>query len=413
MPTDTPSPHRFLAPRATATQQQRQKLQSGLRNAVTVQTPQSVIATLQTPNLQLKKVPPARRFVIPPPRDAPSVETPVRAKEKEREVGRDVPSYKTSPPKPRRKFERVESIQDSSQSSAVGTQNEDDGEDVLQSIEQGTPSISNPQATAYDSAEEFVSIPTNNHKRRRLSPPSSPFNRPATTPQTPLPTSNSTSHRFKVPPSRTPGPFASKSHNPASLPLSKAHPTPASYRPQFILPPHPTSPPKPSKPLPEIFSPSRKHGKYIPDGLASTMTSWIIETANTGFAAQERSGTGGVVWGRERDDGVKLKVRIAQVCTGSAASSHAQDHVDGVECVAGAVVHVTGQLEDHRNTGRPASLADDEHGQVRILLAGQGGVRGSSRVRIKKGALVGIRAPWWDIDVGAHKWTIGVDWVVL
>ncbi|KAH9878075.1 hypothetical protein J1614_003292 [Plenodomus biglobosus] len=413
MPTDTPSPHRFLAPRATATQQQRQKPPSGLRNAVSVQTPQSVIATLQTPNTQLKKVTPARRFVIPPPRDAPSVETPVRAKEKEREVGRDVPSHETSPPKPRRKFERVESIQDSSQSSAVENKNEDDGEDVLQSIEQGSPSISNAQATANDDAEDFFSLSTNHHKRRRLSSPSSPSSRPATTPQTPHPTSNSTSHRFKVPPSRTPGPFTSTSHNPASLPLSKAHPTPTPHRPQFILPPHPTSSPKPSKPLPEIFSPSRKHGKYIPDGLASIMTGWIIETANTGFAAQERSGTGGVVWGRERDDGVKLKVRISHLCTGSADPSHAQDHVDEVECVAGAVVYVAGQLENHGNTGRPASLVDNEHSQVRILLAGQGDVRGSGRVPIKKGTLVGIRAPWWDIDVGAHIWTIGVDWVVL
>jgi hypothetical protein len=26
---------------------------------------------------------------------------------------------------------------------------------------------------------------------------------------------------------------------------------------------------------------------------------------------------------------------------------------------------------------------------------------------------VGIRAPMWDVDVGAEKWVVGVDWVVL
>jgi hypothetical protein len=82
-----------------------------------------------------------------------------------------------------------------------------------------------------------------------------------------------------------------------------------------------------------------------------------------------------------------LKVRIV------AASS--ADAIGEVECFPGHFVFVHGEDE------------------VRVLLAGQGGARGTGGVKLKIGGNVGIRAPMWDVDVGGETWVVGVDWVVL
>jgi hypothetical protein len=34
-------------------------------------------------------------------------------------------------------------------------------------------------------------------------------------------------------------------------------------------------------------------------------------------------------------------------------------------------------------------------------------------VWVKKGGMVGIRVPMWDVEVGGGVWVVGVDWVVL
>ena len=55
----------------------------------------------------------------------------------------------------------------------------------------------------------------------------------------------------------------------------------------------------------------------------------------------------------------------------------------------------------------------EEAGEVKALLAGQGGARGSGGVRVRKGDVVGVRAPVWDLTVAGETWVVGVDWVVL
>jgi hypothetical protein len=138
------------------------------------------------------------------------------------------------------------------------------------------------------------------------------------------------------------------------------------------------------------------------------MQSWIIETANTGFAAQERSTTGGVVWVRDREDGVRLRVRVKAAC-----SSSSQDGEPEVECFPGHFVFVRGETEPGMyNHSRAPSVVDND-GEMRILLAGQGGARGAAGVKIKIGSIVGVRAPMWDVDVAGEKWMIGVDWVAI
>jgi len=393
MPTHTPSPHRFLAPHPPSTQKTK-KPQSGLRNALAIQTPASTKKVQPKPELQFKKLTPAKRFVFAPPRQTQEI-----AKERRDEPQEDAFAHATPLPKLRRKFERVESIEEPSQSSQSEAQDELHGEDVMQSIEGGDTQLGRWDRQGEDQEDDmlFESVQTN--KRRRISPASSPSLQQPSEPSTPAPVSNATTHRFRVPPPRTPAPFPS---------IAAVISTPASVpqRPHFILPALPTSPPKPSRPLPEIFSPSRKNGKYIPSGLASTVTTWMIETANTGFAAQDRSSA---VTGRDREDGVKLRIRVSSLSRGGGQSRSAEE----VDCYAGGVVFACGDTEAGMYNASRTENVHGEHTAMRVLLAGQGGTRSSGGVLVKTGSVIGIRAPMWDVDVSGEKWTVAVDWVLL
>lgn len=377
------------------------------------QTPKPKGATAYAPEVQFKKVTPAKRFVYAPTRPVPSTES---VKDKHDGIVPGAQTQYTPRAKPRRPFERVESIEEGSQSSPASIQDEHYSGGVLPSIEHVGLFTADARDEDEDEDEDMLFESAGQNKRRRMSPPSSPSQQPRTGPHTPVPVQNSTTHRFKVPPPRTPGlyntvgPFNHPSNSSTTATGSLA---PASHRPHFILPPQPTSPPKPSKPLPEIFSPSRKHGKYIPNGLASTMTSWIIETANTGFAAQERSTGGGVVWGQDREDGVKLRVRIRDVSTGAAPTSQGESNPAEVQCFTGGVVFARGDAEPGLYNASRAGSTATETVETRLLLAGLGGARGAGSVRIRPGGVVGVRAPLWDVDVGGETWVVGVDWVVL
>jgi hypothetical protein len=388
MPTHTPSPHRFIAPNPLSTQKPKPKPQSSLRNGFTVQTPKPDITTNNQNDVQSRKLTPAKRFVIAPHRRTPSGNELAESKDYE-EAQVLVHSQLTPRPKLRRKFERIESIEEP-QSSPDAPLHDTNSFGIVQSVEHERLFGDNEAQQEEDEDDDEMLFVTEEHnKRRRISPHSSSPSRGNPEPTTPIAPHNSTTHRFVVPPPRSPALFSGAKNlaNTASLTPATTATTPAPHRPAFILPPQPTSPTKASRPLPEIFSPSRKTQRYVPNGLASTLQGWIIETANTGFAAQERVTIGGVVWGRDREDGVKLKVHV------TAASL--QDANGEVECFPGQFVFVHG---------------DDE---TRVLLAGQGGARGAGGVKIRVGGVVGIRAPMWDVDVGGDKWVFGVDWVVL
>lgn len=143
------------------------------------------------------------------------------------------------------------------------------------------------------------------------------------------------------------------------------------------------------------------------------MQSLIIETANTGFAAQDRGA--GIVWGREKEDGVRIKVKVTQVSRGMEGNHNEDEEEDEeeVECFLGHVVFVKGTMEPGLyNISRAQSMVDDG-GEMKVLLAGQGGTKGVGSVRIRRGAVVGVRVPTWDVEVGGEKWLVGVDWVIL
>jgi hypothetical protein len=133
----------------------------------------------------------------------------------------------------------------------------------------------------------------------------------------------------------------------------------------------------------------------VPAGLAATAQSWIVDMASAG-------GRGGVRWGREREDGVRLRVRVGEVAGGGGNVSR-----DAVECVGGGgVVFVRGCFE-------AGEEGEAEGGHVSVLLAAMGGNRGAANIAVETGCLLGIKAPMWNVDVSGETWTVGVDWAVL
>lgn len=152
--------------------------------------------------------------------------------------------------------------------------------------------------------------------------------------------------------------------------------------------------------------------------MAATLQSWIHETASTGYSAT--TGTA-VVWGRDREDGVKMRVHVLSVTPGRFGRGRSDER--GVECIPGGVVLVHGTTDSTLQDASRAPDAmhiDEEPGrgtEIRIMLAGQGGTRGRSAVWMKAGGVVGVRSPIWDVCLGAgeeaQKWLIAVEWVVL
>ncbi|KAF2475288.1 uncharacterized protein BDR25DRAFT_254188 [Lindgomyces ingoldianus] len=388
MSSHTPSPHRFLPPDVHSIQKPKPKPPSALRHGITAKAPKTGGTIPLKPVLsQTPKVTPAKRFVIVPAQHASTAATVERGGEKEK-VDKAWTHTQTTPlVRARRRLERVEKIEEGSQESPSRYPNNEDYEDE-------------------DEDEELLFTPLNK-KRRRLSPEFTPSLCPSKShiihqpPQTPAPASavGTSSHRFLVPTLRPP-----------TISNSIAT-TPAPTRPHFLLPPQPTSP-QLIHPLPETFSPQRKGQKYVPGGLANTLQSWIIEATNNGHAAQTRDT---VIWGKEKDDGIKLRLKVSGIRSSNPHTGH-----DGrsVECFPGTVVFVRGDTEaglsnsfrvigSQRQRGDGGSL-----GGVRVMLAGQGSAR-SGVVRVGKGNVVGIRAPVWNTDVSGEKWVVGVDWVVL
>ncbi|KAF2787579.1 hypothetical protein K505DRAFT_411351 [Melanomma pulvis-pyrius CBS 109.77] len=417
MPLHTPSPHRFLAPHPSSTPQPtKPKPQSSLRHGFTAQTPKPAFSALQSADAQ--KTAPSKRFVITPVRSVPGRAGATRGREDE--AWTQAQTQQTPRAKLARKLERGESIEEGSQSSPSGSPRYRDPDGgIAGPIEQGSSMSAGHQDGKHeedegddDDDEEMLFTPrarnANANKRRRLSPVPS-HSLPAVSisthaqaqpPRTPAPASNT--YRFLAPTPRTPQLFSNSNPAPTTTTTTSTAttPAPASTRPHFILPPQHFSPPKPSNPLPETFSPSRKGQKYVPDGLASTLQSWIVEAANTGYAAQTRDT---VIWGREKEDGVKMRVRVTDIRSGGRERGAEGE----VECYPGGFVLASGDAET-----RTSSITGDAVA-MRVMLAGQGGARGAGGVRVRVGNVLGIRAPMWDVEVGGETWIVGVDWVVL
>lgn len=129
--------------------------------------------------------------------------------------------------------------------------------------------------------------------------------------------------------------------------------------------------------------------------MASEVARWIIEAAGSEFGGRGRQPYG---HGREREEGVRLRVRLGDVRAGYGAEPHSEAAEAGIEGFVGGVVFAKEETDRGRSRG--------------VVLIGQAG-RGTSEKRVRKGSTVGVRAPCWDVDVRGEKWVVGVDWIVL
>ena len=116
-----------------------------------------------------------------------------------------------------------------------------------------------------------------------------------------------------------------------------------------------------------------------------------------------------MTWGRDKEDGVKTRVRITEILK----SGTRDDGDDSVGCYAGGVVFARGHVQPTTyDASRAAGILDGDE-ELSILIAGQGGVRGSGGVRVKIGSVLGVRVPTWDVNVRGEKWLVAVDWILL
>ncbi|KAF2005956.1 hypothetical protein P154DRAFT_423645 [Amniculicola lignicola CBS 123094] len=383
MPAQTPSPHRFLSRPSTSTQKPKPKPPSNLRHGFTAPPTHHTVTPRQAPiePSETQRVTPARRFVIAPvARKSSSIHDGTSSQREEEDgvvgvVGMGGQQQTPMPKSSRRKFDRIERIQGGGHESHEGGE-EDENADA-----------------------ELLFTPPK-PKRRRLSsspgPPQTSLAAPSTTTSASIST-----YRFIHPSHTTP---KLPSTSTASTTSSS---TPLPTRPHFLLPPSPTSKPA-THPLPETFSPSRKGQKYVPGGLASTLQSWIVEV---GSMAQMH-GSGGVAWGRDREEGVRMRVRVLGV-DGRASAKNGEKEGNEVECFAGGVVFVEGKVDMDRGMFDGSRGQGRGNGEVGVMLAGAGGARGSGGVKIREGSVVGIRAPTWDVEMMGDIWVVGVDWLVL
>ncbi|KAF2492200.1 hypothetical protein BU16DRAFT_564665 [Lophium mytilinum] len=349
-PPVTPSPHRFLPPR-----EPRAPKPSALRNGTQVPQRAPALTPRFASIVPAEQLTPARRFTFA----SRSVG------EGEKTAPEPTQRGRTQTPKPTRKLKRVESIDDASQETAAGDVDEEQYNGVDKT----------PQDA--DEEEDELLFGPSQHKRRRLSLDQASiediFNTPtAHPPSTPAPAS----YRFL--PQRTPVPTVDAL-------------TSVAARPTFLLPSHTSSSP-PAHPLPEAFSPQRRGQKYVPGGLASTARNWIMEVAHT-TSSSAKSGAG---------DGYRVKLRVSDINFGDDAAGLDSDHV--VETNHGGMLLIQGTFEPERDC--------ETERDARAILTGHSG-RKPAPLRVRPGSMVGIRAPWWDVEIRGKKWIVAADWGVL
>ncbi|KAF2748263.1 hypothetical protein M011DRAFT_466677 [Sporormia fimetaria CBS 119925] len=371
MSSSTPSPHRFITSSTPSVQKPKPKL-SDLRYTIFSAPVQNstVIDHASTPSG--KTTIPAKRFVVKSAKCTFKVA---------RKIGDGRP---TGFPSPQCRFP-------SRKTDIIDTTSSPPSPDTSQ-IDVDTPiHIHAHDSTALDASdsdpdgEMLFENADHRDKRRRISPelPSSPSREPEKKCMTPV----SNTHRFNL-----------AFLHPPTVSTSTSTPVPihTPTRPPFLLPTR-TSPAKTQSrlPAPEAFSPSRKGNKYVAGGMAATLQSWIVETANTGYQAHLKDT---VVWGRDREDGVKMRVRVLNV------------DEDGVGNVVLARGEVVGSNALHANAYQVS-----EDGSLNLLLVGSGFVGGkkTARVRVSQDDVLGLRTPFWETEVAGDTFMVGVDWILL
>ncbi|KAK8877394.1 Sterol 3-beta-glucosyltransferase UGT80A2 [Apiospora arundinis] len=148
------------------------------------------------------------------------------------------------------------------------------------------------------------------------------------------------------------------------------------------------------EPLPEAFSPRRRGEKYVTGGLAAELRDWLmnIETAT----------------GNKRDGGWAARLLVEEVRTGS----------NNMKLVRGSQQRQGLDTDGDGGAGSSsAGLFISKSGDVssRVILAGEGRVQGlAKKSEVAVGCLVGVARPVWEVDLGSEgQWVVACDWAVL
>lgn len=128
--------------------------------------------------------------------------------------------------------------------------------------------------------------------------------------------------------------------------------------------------------MPDTFSPHRRGQKFVPGGMADVVRGWVMDVGSS--AGQGRAGR---VVGRARGDAeFVLNVQVGDVTL-----------ADGLTLLRGLSANRSDLLQEKR-----------------LVLAGK--ARGGNVERVRRGDMVGVRAPSWEIEVKGTTWSVGVDW---
>ncbi|MCJ1382095.1 hypothetical protein MMC17_005207 [Xylographa soralifera] len=123
-------------------------------------------------------------------------------------------------------------------------------------------------------------------------------------------------------------------------------------------------------PLPEAFSPHRRGAKYLPSGLAASCREWVLSASQLGAPTRK------VKSGREGDGGA-------------------------AEWVARVEVREVRQ-------GEGVVLVRSGTGERWMLMGGQRTGEG-----LRKGGVVGVKRPVWEVEIEGETWGVGVEWSLL
>ncbi|MCJ1387996.1 hypothetical protein MMC18_000840 [Xylographa bjoerkii] len=173
---------------------------------------------------------------------------------------------------------------------------------------------------------------------------------------------------------------------PQALPSTATYSVPATTTPRFHLAPPPSTlvslalpkfiiptpaATEPLAPLPEVFSPHRRGAKYLPSGLAATCRDWVLSASQLG--AQTRRFESGWEGGdMETEWAARMKVQEVR-------------HGEGMVLVRGSGT-----------------------GERWMLIGGHRSGEG-----LRRGGLLGVKRPVWEVKAGGEVWGVGVEWSLL
>lgn len=231
------------------------------------------------------------------------------------------------------------------------------------------------------------------HEQLQDQKPFQDLSRPALSNHPPPATPAPSSHRprFVLPSSHPPRPATPQPQSHSTHPSQSTFaPTPHFFittplppsalndEPQFIKPPkfvH-VEEPEPTQPLPEEFSPRKRGQKFVVGGVAGEVRGWLVDLEH--HVSSAAMPTRGVGREERRDENWMVKMVV--------------DDVGGGKGVGWTIAKGDG---------------------MNVILGGESIREGLERGKeTKRGSVVGIKAPVWEVEVEGVRWGVGANWKV-